>query len=258
MPGGDATFGLASMVPGLSPACSQCWSAKLAPAWERPLTSTVIGTVPIMRHFRAVRNDAANAALPCMMPRMLGDPVTLAEYPHLHGTTVLDRTLGCGLAITTVPAEAFPGGPPRSDEDIARGLDADVVGRLDGSAEPVILATLASMIGTEDAQDVLSRMDRLVTADPDNPLSGVDPSVRAFVEHCAFEPIVGVEESPLKPKVLAGMFAGATAVCVAALAAGAGVVVAAVVGVGVVVTVAVVGPPAVAVGERLAEWVASK
>ncbi len=189
---------------------------------------------------------------------MSGDAVALAEYPHLHGTTVLDRTLGCGLTITTVPAEAFPAGPPRTHEDIARGLNADVVGRLDGAAEPVILATIASMIGTDDAQDVMRLMDRLVTADPTTPLSGVDPSLRAFVEHCAFERIVAVEESLPKPKVLAQMFAGATAVCVAALTAGAGVVVAAVVGVGVVVTVAVVGPPAVAVGDRLAEWVAPK
>jgi hypothetical protein len=187
----------------------------------------------------------------------LGTEPTL-DVAHLYGTTVLDRNNGRGLAITTVPCAALPDGPPRSVDDIAQGLGLEVLGTFEDITEPALLATLAAMLDESNARDGVVRMDRLLSAQPDAPLVNVDPSLRAFVEHCAFEQIIAVEASLVKPKVLVQMLAGATAICVAAVSVGTGLVLAAAVGVATVVTIAVVGPPAVALGERLAEWVRGK
>jgi hypothetical protein len=121
--------------------------------------------------------------------------------------------------------------------------------------EQALLAILAGIVDSKGANTALARIDGLMGLSGD-PLANVDPRMRAFVKHCAFAPIVGVEESPLRGKVLAAMVTAAASICVAIVAAGAApVLVAAGVGVGTVLVVAALGPPALAVGQRLTDVV---
>ncbi|HMJ74202.1 MAG TPA: hypothetical protein VK471_12675 [Solirubrobacterales bacterium] len=176
-----------------------------------------------------------------------------ADFPaavHLHETTVLDRETGLGLSITAVPADAIPDQPL---EAIGRFGGLDFVGEF-APTEPALLAALAAMLEGEGEEGALE-MERLLGADPNNPLANVDPWRKRFIEHCAFTPILAVEESPIRPKVLVAMLGGAAAITVAAIPA-AGLVLAIVGGVGTVVLVAAVGPAAVALGERLEKLVA--
>jgi hypothetical protein len=172
---------------------------------------------------------------------------------HLHETVVLDREAGLGLEITVVPAGVLPEQPRELFERLG---DLQVVRDLP-STEPALLAALAGILEGADEEEALERMDRLLINHPENPLADIDSWNRRFLEHCAFSPILAVEESPIRPKVLAAMVAGAAAVTVAAIPT-AGLVLAIVAGVGTVTLVAAVGPPAVALGERLATSIAGK
>jgi hypothetical protein len=178
-------------------------------------------------------------------------PPTFPAAIHLHETTVLDRETGLGLAITVVPGGVLPEQP---QEMIERLGDLRFVRELP-STESALLAALAGMLEGGNEEEALERMDRLFTDFPRDPLADVGSWNRRFLEHCAFAPILAVEESPIRPKVLAAMIAGAAAITVAAIPA-AGLVLAIAGGVGTVVLVAVAGPAAVALGERLAKSIA--
>jgi hypothetical protein len=179
---------------------------------------------------------------------------TAPSFPaavHLHETTVLDRETGLGLAITVVPAGILPEQPQKMFELLG---DLESIRELPVS-EPTMLAALAGMLEGASEEEALGRIDRLLAESPNDPLADVGPWNRRFLEHCAFAPILAVEESPIRPKVLAAMVAGAAAITVAAIPT-AGLVLAVVAGVGTVVLVAAVGPAAMALGERLANSIA--
>jgi hypothetical protein len=174
---------------------------------------------------------------------------------HLHETTVLNGEAGLGLAMTVVPRDAFSGSRPRTVQDVAELLGLKVLREYEPT-DRALLAVLTGLLAEDGANESIDRIDRLVYGGSELRELNLNPAIGSFVEHCAYAPILAVEESLLKPKVLAAMLGGAAAICVAAIGGGAGLVVAAVVGVGVVLTVAVVGPPAVALGERLAAGIA--
>jgi hypothetical protein len=174
---------------------------------------------------------------------------------QLYDTTVIDPEQHLGLSITTIRGDHFRG-QPSDVAEVAEVLGLEIVRRYE-SNEPVLLATLATMLLDKDADAGIDRIDELLEQ-PGHPLEGIDPGLRAFVEHCAFAPIIASEESPVSPKVLAAMVTGAASICVAVImVAGAPLLVAAAVGVGTVTVVAVVGPAAIALGERLHDAIAA-
>ena len=189
----------------------------------------------------------------------MANPATSVDMPgvvHLHDTTAIDRELGSGLSLTTVPAAGFAAGPPDSSEDMAARLGLDVVESYEPTDEAV-LAILAGIVDATDAETGLARIRELMRGLPGHPLAGVEPRTREFVEHCAFAPIIAVEESLLSPKVLTAMVTAAGSICVGIVAVGAApVLVAAGIGVGTVLVVAALGPPAIAIGQRLADAIA--
>ena len=129
----------------------------------------------------------------------MANPATSVDMPgvvHLHDTTAIDRELGSGLSLTTVPAAGFAAGPPDSSEDMAARLGLDVVESYEPTDEAV-LAILAGIVDATDAETGLARIRELMRGLPGHPLAGVEPRTREFVEHCAFAPIIAVEESLL-------------------------------------------------------------
>lgn len=173
---------------------------------------------------------------------------------QLYDTTVIDPERALGLSITTLRVEHLRG-EPRDGAGVAEVLGLEVLREYDAT-ESVVLATLTAMLLDQTADGGVDRVDALLRR-PSPPAQTIDSGLRHFVEHCAFAPIVASEESPVSPKVLTAMVTGATSICVAAITvAAAPLLVAAAVGVGTVTIVAVVGPAAVALGERLHDAIA--
>jgi len=174
---------------------------------------------------------------------------------QLYETTVIDPERDLGLSITTLRVERLRG-QPRDGAGVAEVLGLGVLREYDPT-ESVLLETLTTMLlGKDDPDGGVKRLDDLRRR-PGRPRQMIDSDLRQFVEHCAFAPIIASEESPVSPKVLTAMVTGAASICVATITvAAAPVLVAAAVGVGTVTIVAVVGPAAIALGERLHDAIA--
>jgi hypothetical protein len=175
---------------------------------------------------------------------------------HLYDTAVIDLERGFGLSIATLNTDSLAGGELRDVDGLAARLGWEITWRQDAS-EQALLAGLAGLTLDRDATAAFEHAGSLLDQSPSRMLAALDPAVRAFVEHCAFEPIVGIEESPLSGKALASVVGTAGVIAGAIITAGAApVLIAVAIGVGGAAVAVVVGAAAIGVAERVYEAIA--
>jgi hypothetical protein len=175
----------------------------------------------------------------------------LEKVIHIHSTQVIDPVSHLSLTMTAIPISAL--GVDRGDlQGIAQALDLEI---LSLAPEPVVSflphAILSASIA-DTPREAATLFDQMMNDPPIVTGREFSPAQLRFVQHCAFDQILGIEESPLRAKILAGIVGVAGTIAVAAMATVVGPVLLVIgVGVGTAAETVIILSTAVAVSERI-------
>jgi hypothetical protein len=146
-----------------------------------------------------------------------GPLVGLERVVHVHSTRVIDHYSGFAVDMIAIPVASL--GERELDlKGVADALELEILRVAPdpvGSYLPHAISAL--LLSPPEGDQVAERFDHLMSTAPAEGLD-IDPSVLSFASHCAYAEILGVEESPIRGKVLAAIVAAGGTVAVATIA----------------------------------------